>query len=392
MVIKIKDIAVIFCLLSTLLLPACRDEDGHSEPVETGDTAYQMLYQKSDSVTEALKFIETPEDRLVACLSSVRSRGNLANQEQLKFANKLFGIRKSKDTDAFISLLSNASRAQLYDDNDKNMLRYYISLIEDGSFVYGQSDVKFFATMREYTEKDDEKLMKHISFAEKPTDIITYYHFNRPQYMLIGTTLYLLKEKDSYKLVTETLLTGRIPAVSKAGKSPEEENYGIVSHQYIEDAYDKMNVWKYQWKVELSGEETIANQFEIVMLTEVVSGQEELIADITQKKLVKADTFEKHKDQRLNFRFRIGDKEPKDNPDMSGTDWSFGFSIASMGLSSNMHFTGTGITNVKVRKDGGFIGPYLEFMSFETSKDSVAYKHRIVLHKTPTDSKEKPAN
>lgn len=387
MITKIRDIAVIFCLMGVLILAGCRDKDEQSAsaPVEDVNVAGPLLYQQSDSVAEALKFIEVSEDRFVTSLSFVRNRGGkLADQSQLEFADKLFGVRESKDMDTFVSLLSNATRAQLYDDNDKRMLHYYIEEIKNGSFIYGGNDFRFFAMFAEFTDKDEEKLKKHVVFGEKPTHIITFYHFDKPKNMLMGTNFYLLKDKDSYKLVSETLLSGETPAVSKSPRTAGE-NFGIVSHQYAENAYDKSNIWKYQWKVELGGEETAANNFEILLLTEAASDGQENHSEMTQKKLVKEDLFDKHKDQQLSFRFRIGDKEPKSNPDMSGTDWGFGFSIASTGLSGWMHFPGTGITNVKVKKDGGFIGPYLELISFETSGNSVKYKHRIVLHKTPTN-------
>lgn len=385
MIKKLRVIIVSFCLLNIFLPAGCRDKNEDSAQIQADNVLCPMLYQKSDSIAEALKFIDVPEDRFIFCLSSVRSRGHLADWDQLKFVNRLFAVRKSRDTDEFISLLSNASQSLLYDDGEKNLLSHYISLIEDGSFIYGESDARFFATLRKFTDKDDEKLKSHFIFAEKPTDIITYYHFEQPKNMLIGTDLYLLKDKDLYKLIAQKLVSGQVPVVSKAGKNPGQVNYGIISHQYEEDAYNKMNIWKYQWKVELDSEETSANQFEILVLTEDTSDGQEATTETTQKKLVKADIFEKHKDERLNFRFRVGDKEPKIDPDTSGTYWDFGLSMSGMGLSKRMHFPGTDITNVKVKKEGGFVGPYLEFMSLEITNNSVKYKHRIVLFKTPTD-------
>jgi hypothetical protein len=391
MIIKLRVIIVSFCLLNIFLPVGCRDKNEDSAQIQADNVLCPMLYQKSDSIAEALKFIDVPEDRFVFCLSSVRSRGHLADWEQLEFANRLFAVRKSRDTDEFISLLSNATRDQLYDDNNKRMLHYYIEEIKNGSFICGGNDFKLFAIFAEFTDKDEEKLKKHVAFGEKPTHIVTYYHFDKPKNMLMGTNFYLLKEKDSYKLVTETLLAGEIPAVSKSPRTVGE-NYGIISHQYEEDAYNKMNIWKYQWKVELDSEETSANQFEILVLTEDISAGQEATTETTQKKRVKADIFEKHKDGQLSFRFRVGDKEPKSDLDMSGTHWGFGLSMSGMGLSNWINFPGTGITNIKVKKEGGFVGPYLEFMSFETTDNSVKYKHRVVLCKTPTDPEEKPVD
>jgi len=82
----------------------------------------------------------------------------------------------------------------------------------------------------------------------------------------------------------------------------------------------------------------------------------------------------------------MGDKEPADNFSKYGqrlSGWSYGFSIASMSMSSSMLFPGKNITNVKVNKDGNFVGSELELISFETLKENIKYEHKVILREKP---------
>jgi len=172
----------------------------------------ETLYQKQDSIKNALKFIGTPEERMDT--DFVRKHGQLASPRQLEFANKLFGVRKSKNVDMFISLLSDGTKKHLNDGNNRRMLHQHIKEINAGTFLSGEEDFSFFATFREFTDKDRDTLKKHVSFAEPPTHAIVYYHYSKN--MLLGSTLYLIKDKGSYKLVTDTLLSDPImPAKQK---------------------------------------------------------------------------------------------------------------------------------------------------------------------------------
>jgi len=148
-------------------------------------------------------------------LRSVSSRGQLANAGQLAFANKLLSLCQSRDTELFKSLLSDATRKELDGpDNNKQMVRYHLREIENGTFLYGQWDFKRFATFRPLTQDDLDRLSKHVSFAKRPTHAIHFFHFHKPNYMLIGTSTYLVREADSYRIVTGTLLKGELPSVA----------------------------------------------------------------------------------------------------------------------------------------------------------------------------------
>ena len=123
--IKRDYVIVVLCLVALSLLPGCKSKD-------KDEIVCPMLYQKSGSFAEALKFIEMPEDKLETALSSLNQKGILADKHQLAFANKLFNVRKSKDTDLFISLLSDGTKGQLDEDDNKRIVHQYLRQIEEG--------------------------------------------------------------------------------------------------------------------------------------------------------------------------------------------------------------------------------------------------------------------
>jgi hypothetical protein len=385
--IKTKRIAAILCVASFLLLPGCQRQGEEVKSTNANkEIICSKLYQKDDSLIDALKFIDTPEDRMET--SFVSKRGKLADQSQLAFANKLFSLRKSKDVDMFISLLSDGSKKQLDEHNNKRMVRHHIRKIRNGTFLYGEYDCKFFATFRELTQKDWDMLRKHVSFAETPAHVIHYWHFHRPNYMLIGSTFYLIEDEGSYKIVTQTLLHGEIPPPGGKQRTSGPKEYGIVAFEQIDDAYAKPNVWKYRWDIELSLDESENNTFEILKVTKVISGQDDIALDpnIAKQVLVKESMFEKYRYKELKFTFRIGASAPAVRFKKYGerlTGWIYGISIASFFKSDFMLFPGKNITGVKVNKQGKFVDSDLGFITFETAKEKVRYEHKVILRKKP---------
>lgn len=389
--IKPRQIAAILCMVSFLLLPGCQGKDQENKATDTDEEIVcPMLYQKDDSLINALTFIDTPEDSMETSLSCVSERGKLADQNQLAFANKLFSLRKSKDADMFVSLVSEGTKKQLGDDNNKRMLHHHIRKIKDGSFLYGEYDCRFFATFRQFTEKDRDTLKKHVSFAETPSHAVHYWLFPipKPGYSLIGTTFYLIEDEGSYKIVTQTLLHGEITRAAKKQKPSGPKEYGIIAFEYSDDAYTRPNVWKYRWDIELSLDESENNTLEILKITRVISGQVDaaLAPNIIKQVLVKESMFEKYRYKELKFTFRIGTSAPKNRFKKYGqrlTGWIYGISIASIFKSEFMFFPGENITNVKVNKQGCFVDSDLEFISFETAKENVKYEHKVILRKKP---------
>ena len=167
----------------------------------------------------------------------------------------------------------------------------------------------------------------------------------------------------------------------------EQPKYGIVAFEQTDDAYAKTNVWKYEWKIELEPGVSRDNTFELFKRTEIVSvqGHADIHPRIAKQVLLETSDIEKYKDKPLNFTFRIGDEAPADDFSNYGqtlSGWSYGISIGDVGTSNFMLFPGTGITNIKINKKGGFVGSDLELISFETEKEGVQYKNTVVLRKT----------
>jgi len=391
--IRIGHIAASLCAVIFLLLPGCERKNRQSRPSETGDEIVcPMLYQESESFVNALKFIEVPEDRLEISLSSVGNRGELAGQSQLLFANKLFSLRKSGDVDMFVSMLSEGTKKQLNNDNNKRMLHQYIREIKDKTFLYGEHDFKFFAVLREFTQEDGELLKKHASFFDAPSHIIQYFHFHKPNYMLIGSRFYLMEDNGSYRIVTQTLLNSELTAPAKNQMTSRRKEYGIVSFEQINDAYTKTNIWKYEWKIDLGPDQSRDNTFELLKLTEIISAEDnvDIHPEIAKQVLLEESVFEKYRYKQFEFRFRVGDRGPVDNLFKYGqrlSGWDYSISIGGLGTSSSMFFPGIDIANVQLNKQGGFDGSDLEFISFETTKEGIKYKNRVILRKEQISSK-----
>jgi len=212
-----KKYAVLVLCMSFFLSPNCKEKDQQDTPaanIDNKDIVYPMLYQKRNSLNDALVFIEAREDKLESYISSVGEKRELVNQDQLNFANKLFSLRTSKDTEFFISLLSEKANEQLKDDNKNGILIHHIEEIKNGTFLYGEYDFKFFATLGKLSKEEHDKL-QNVDFTETPTHNIVYWHFHKPKNMLIGSTYYLIEDEDSYKIVTETLPKDKIPPINQ---------------------------------------------------------------------------------------------------------------------------------------------------------------------------------
>lgn len=173
----------------------------------------------------------------------------------------------------------------------------------------------------------------------------------------------------------------------------EPSQYGIVAFEQTDDAYGQTNVWKYQWKIELDPELSRNHTFELFKRTEIISvhGHADIHPQIAKQVLLEVSDIEKYKGEQLKFTFRLGDEAPTDDISNYGqilSGWSYGISIGNIGTSNFMLFPGTGMTNININKKEGFIGSDLELVSFETEKEGVKYKNKIVLRKEPIKSGE----
>lgn len=376
------------CILLTgfLLVQGCEKGNRENDAV---DIVSPRLYQGTDSLDGALAFIEVPEDRMESALRSVSREGaQLAGPRQLAFANKLLSVSESRDTELFKSLLSDATREELDGpDNNRQMVRDHLREIEDGTFLHGQWDFKRLATFRPLTQDDYDLLAKHVSFANRPTHVIHFYHCHKPNNMLIGTSTYLVEEADSYRIVAETLLRGELPPVAAEERPSGPKAHGIVSFEQDDEAYSKQVAYRYSWAVELALDESENHAFAIIKFTDVIEGEDPgLHPEIAEDVLVAEEVYAKYRYEQLKFKFRVGDNAPGGNYSRHGrrlSGWSYVFSIANFGHGGHMLFPGTSMTNVQIRQEGGFAGSDLEFLSFETEEANVRYRHRVVLRKAP---------
>ena len=148
-------IAVQACLTALLVLPGCRDKGIPVHPTDVNDDIVcPMLYQ-GDSLNEALEFIELPEERMDTSPSFIKKRGGkLADQRELPFANALFSLRKSKDADMYMSMLSSSTKKQLLKDDSRIAGRGNAERIRNGTFLYGEHEFMFFAQFRKLTRAE----------------------------------------------------------------------------------------------------------------------------------------------------------------------------------------------------------------------------------------------
>ena len=166
-----------------------------------------MLYQKHDSFKNALTFIDAPGEEYLDSINGALHDlpKELAKDQQLVLANKIFNLRINKGTDMLISLLSDGSKQNLDDcNNEKSMLHHYMRQIKSGTFLYGEYDGKFFATFCKLSTDFLDSLREGGVFPETPSHAIIYWHYHKPKTMLIGTTFYLIEDGQTYKLVTYT--------------------------------------------------------------------------------------------------------------------------------------------------------------------------------------------
>lgn len=381
-----KQITALFCIVILFSITACRNDE--SQPADVNDNIVcPMLYQ-GDSLAEALEFIELPEEDMENRLSSVTKWGELARQDELLFANRLFSIRKSKDVNMFKSLLSSRTRKHLDDDN-KRMAHLHIDQIKSGTFIYGEYDFKFFATFGELTQVEKDSLKRNASYAQEPSHVLRYWHFHKPKHMLISGPFYLIKDKRSYRVIDEAMFRGELPSVTKQKEAARPKKYGITAFVQNDDAYDKKGVHKYEWDIQLKLEESKANTFELLRLTKVVSAQGniELDPDIARRVIVKQEVFDKYKYKELKCSFKVGREEPGGKFGIGLSGWGYSFDIASLTLTGSIIFPGKDVTNIKPNKEGGFVGDDLEFISFDTSEEGVKYNNRVVLRKRPLATK-----
>ena len=351
----------------------------------------ENLYQKQDSIKNALVFIDTPEDRRDNT-DWIQRYGQLAGPKELDFTNKLLALGYNKDVKTFVSMLSNASKKRFEDQAHKTTVHVMVHKIKNGTFNYSQHDYKFFATFRKFTEEDWQDIGKR--FDQRPTHILALWHFNRPNYGLIGGSFYLKEAEGSYKLIIDN---AKAPQDAFRQDQPQENKvYGIAKFKQNDQAYSQPDFYKYNWSIQVNEQVSTNNTFQLLKITRVISGRTDLHPKVALQKIIDKSMVEKYKYKGFNCRIYLGESEPdftRHNYGQKLSGWSCGLSIASVGRSTTMFFPGKDVTNIKIKKQGDFIGSDLELISFETSGENVRYENKVILRltKIETDDTSAPA-
>ncbi len=165
----------------------------------------EQLFQGGSPVRDALAFIDVPKDKAEKLLASVERRGGtLAEGPALSLANRVFSLRRSRDASLFKSLLSRGTKDVLATPDDGlSMAHAMARQVEEGDFLYGDFDAKFFVTYGELGENEREELetAKTLTFPETPSASMVFYHYHEPRSILVGTTFYLVDQGGTLKLV-----------------------------------------------------------------------------------------------------------------------------------------------------------------------------------------------
>ena len=165
----------------------------------------KQLYQGSTPVRSALAFIGAPQEEADKLLAMVeRKGGKLAEGPALSLANQVFSLRRSRDVGLFRSLLSSGTKVVLEAPEDgMSMAHAMARQIEDGQFLHGDRDAKFFVTYRGLSENERAELRsdRSLMFPETPSACVVFYHYAEPRSMLIGTTFHLVEEGGTLRLV-----------------------------------------------------------------------------------------------------------------------------------------------------------------------------------------------
>ncbi len=155
-----------------------------------------LLYQESDDVVSALKFIGTPEEKLE--LYKDRVRGDLASQDLIAFANRIIKARETRDTALFKNSIDPESV-----EKSKEIFDRSIDKINDGSLLYGNKGFKYFVTSEPIAERHLNRLFKTIT--QKPSVTLYFYHYHSSKDRLIASSFYLKKVNNEFITVLPVL-------------------------------------------------------------------------------------------------------------------------------------------------------------------------------------------
>lgn len=199
MLISKRYITICLCVL-IFASNGCKKQNQPSSS-NTTTTISPMLYQKNDSIENALNFVETPEDKLGTYVTSIQNNGELASGDILKFANEYFNLGTNKNPELYISMLSEKTKEILDDDSKNDILFKKLNSIKEGTLINSENNK--YLVVSSLVSKELQSTLRRANFTQMPTHRIIFYYFNQPKNMLIGSSVYFIEENSSYKIVLE---------------------------------------------------------------------------------------------------------------------------------------------------------------------------------------------
>lgn len=207
-----KECVTVLFFVSIIAITGCKK---NNQPVSstTEDIICASLYQKNDSIANALNFIEAPQEKLETYISIVQNNGKLVSGDLLKFANKYLSLATNKNTDMYISMLSTKTKEILDDVKKNGVIHYNLNAIKAGTFVNSKDEHKYLA-ISSVVSKELQNTLRRANFTEMPTHRIIFYYFDRSRDRLLSSTVYLIEEQGSYKIVTEEMPMDQLESIN----------------------------------------------------------------------------------------------------------------------------------------------------------------------------------
>lgn len=158
----------------------------------TAEQYTDLLYQKSEDMESALRFVGAPEEAIGLLTSFVK--GGLADQDLVNFSNRIIEARETRNVELFKKYVNQESL-----NISQEILNEVIDKIRDGSLIYGNSGYKYFVTSEPISDHVLERFYNNN--VNKPSISLTFYHYHPSNGALIGSPTYLIKSESKHQIV-----------------------------------------------------------------------------------------------------------------------------------------------------------------------------------------------
>ena len=135
----------------------------------------------------------------------------MAAPDIINLASRILISRNKRSQSAIRSILHPESIEFIEEGSENFQVLPLFEKLKAGGFLYLQEDPKFFVTEREVSQQELDRFFHR--YQAKPDRSIYFYHYNQKKGMLIGTQLFLVSEKQQYRIQLQI----RQPRANKAG-------------------------------------------------------------------------------------------------------------------------------------------------------------------------------